>query len=471
MLLRIARKEFTEMVRDGRLRWAGAAIGGLLVVALAAGVTAHRATRAERNAAQSQMQAWWYKQPPKNPHSAAHYGMWAFKPSPALTFVDRGVDPYTGTAAWLEAHRQNDFRFRPAMDATAAQRFGDWTAASVLQQLVPLLIIILAFGAFAGEREQGTLRQLASLGVPTRVLIGGKAIGVTAALSVVLVPAAVLGAGALLVGAEASASDVGRFALLSLLYISWFYLVLGVTLAVSLAMSTAKRALMVLLGVWALNGMVAPRVAASLGRAVHPTPSRVDFATTVDRGLAQGIDGHSPAGERAKRLEAELFAKYDVTSRAALPVNFDAVAMQAGEEHADEVFDHNFGALYDQFRSQVGVQQAVAFAAPLLSVRFLSTAIAGTDVESHRDFATATERYRRGIQVKMNGWLATNTKEGETFRVRADSAVWAQVQPFAYAAPELGSSLGFYRLSTVAFGVWLLAATVWLTTRSRLRVA
>ncbi|MBM3885478.1 MAG: hypothetical protein FJ361_06490, partial [Gemmatimonadetes bacterium] len=140
MLRTIASKEYRELLRDGRFRWAGGIVAGLLLVAGLAGFTAWREQAAQRDAAQATMQATWFNQPPKNPHSAAHYGLWAFKPQMPLAFVDRGVDPYTGTASWLEAHRMNEFRFRPAMDATAAQRFGEWTAAGVLQQLIPLLI-------------------------------------------------------------------------------------------------------------------------------------------------------------------------------------------------------------------------------------------------------------------------------------------------------------------------------------------
>src|SRR5688500_13195730 len=171
MIARIARKEMTEMLRDGRFRWTAVVIGILLVGALTTGVNQYRRTAAERDAAARGARAHWLTQAPKNAHSAAHYGVYAFKPAMPLSFVDQGVDRYVGVFAWLEAHKQNDFKYRPAQDATALERFGAWTAASVLQLLVPLLIIMLAFPAVAGEREQGTLRQLLSLGLRPRELI------------------------------------------------------------------------------------------------------------------------------------------------------------------------------------------------------------------------------------------------------------------------------------------------------------
>ena len=99
----------------------------------------------------------WLNQTKKNPHSAAHYGVYAFKPKSPLAIVDTGIDPYMGVAVWLEAHKQNEFKYRPAQDRTAVQRFGEMTAPRSLQVLVPLFIVLMTFSAFAGEREQGTL--------------------------------------------------------------------------------------------------------------------------------------------------------------------------------------------------------------------------------------------------------------------------------------------------------------------------
>jgi len=461
MLLRIARKEFTEMVRDGRLRWAGAAIGGLLVVALAAGVTAHRATRAERNAAQSQMQAWWYKQPPKNPHSAAHYGMWAFKPSPALTFVDRGVDPYTGTAAWLEAHRQNDFRFRPAMDATAAQRFGDWTAASVLQQLVPLLIIILAFGAFAGEREQGTLRQVLSLGVRPVTLGAGKALGIAAALGVVLVPATLLGV--LAMTGIGAGSDLTRVLVLLACYLLFYIAWLGLTLTISAWAPTGRVALAGALGVWMLVSVLAPRVMTDVVRTVHPTPSAAAFAAAMKRDLAGGMDGHGGAAERDKLFKAAVLQKYGVDSLSQLPVSFAGLSLEEGERLGNVVFDTHYSALWKTFADQERVREFAAIVSPVLAIRSLSMALAGTDVAQHVHFQTAAEQYRRRLMTAMNGEIITKA-EGTDFEYRADSTTWANVPPFTYVAPGVGWVVERHIPAILLLGVWaasLMLLTAW----------
>src|SRR5467141_2460295 len=151
MIATIARKEFIELCRDGRFRWCAAIVFALLGVALIAGAYYQREFIAQQRMAQAAEQSRWYAQEPKNPHSAAHYGLYAFKPRLAPAFLDPGVEPYTGVAVWLEAHKQNEMLYRPGEDATLAQRFGELTVALILQVVLPLVVILLAFNAFAGE--------------------------------------------------------------------------------------------------------------------------------------------------------------------------------------------------------------------------------------------------------------------------------------------------------------------------------
>ena len=254
MIKHIVRKEFADVVRDGRFRWCSILVGSLLLISLGHGWVQARKSQQEHAAAQATAREHWETQGEKNPHSAAHYGIYAFKPRLALSFVDEGVDPYTGTSVWLEAHRQNDFLLRPAQDATAAQRIGALTAAQVLQHLVPLLIILLTFGALAGERERGTLRQLLATGIGRRELAVGKALGVSGALALLLVPAALVGAAALVVANPGpAASPLARGAVLAGVYLAYFTAFLALSLAVSAWARSARTALVILLAVWVVN--------------------------------------------------------------------------------------------------------------------------------------------------------------------------------------------------------------------------
>ena len=395
MTRHIARKEFTDMLRDGRFRWCSILVGALLLVSLGHGWVQAREAQRELAAAQATAREHWESQGEKNPHSAAHYGIYAFKPRLALSFVDEGIDPYAGTSVWLEAHRQNDFLLRPAQDATAAQRVGALTAAQVLQHLVPLLIILLAFGALAGERERGTLRQLLSTGIGRRELAVGKSLGIAGALALLLVPAAVVGAAALVVGSPGPASSpLARGAVLAGVYLAYFTAFLALSLAVSAWARSSRTALVILLGVWVMNGLVAPRVAVDLSKWLHPTPSAVEFARTMERELASGVDDISRPDRAA--LTERLLTEYGVERVEDLPINESGVYLQESEEFGNRIFDRNYGALWDTFERQGSVHETLAVAAPLLAVRTLSMGLAGTDVEQHRHFATGPRRRTGG---------------------------------------------------------------------------
>ena len=465
MIRHIVRKEFTDVLRDGRFRWCSILVGALLLVSLGHGWVQARSAHEERAAAQATAREHWETQGEKNPHSAAHYGIYAFKPRLALSFVDEGVDPYTGTSVWLEAHRQNDFLLRPAQDATAAQRIGALTAAQVLQHLVPLLIILLTFGALAGERERGTLRQLLASGIGRRDLAVGKALGVAGALGLLLVPAAVVGAAALVVASPGpAASPLARGAVLAGVYLAYFTAFLALSLAVSAWARSARTALVVLLAVWVVNGLVAPRVAVDLSKWLHPTPSALEFARTVEREMATGAGDISPPDRDASTRR--LLVEYGVARVEDLPINAVGVYLQESEEFGNRIFDRNYGALWDTFERQGVVHETVALAAPLLAVRTLSMGLAGTDVEQHRHFATAAETYRRDLMRRMNGDMTENSLTGDfTYSVGAE--VWEAVPPLQYAAPTLGWVLGNRILSLLVLGTWLVGAIIAAAVRVR----
>ena len=470
MIRLIARKEFTEMLRDKRFHWAAGIVLLLLLVALLTGGRHYRDVKRQHDLAQAETREQWLRQPAKNPHSAAHYGVYAFKPKMLPAMLDRGVDPYVGQSVWLEAHKQNEFKHRPAQDLTAVQRFGELTAATVLQLLIPLLIILLSFSAFVGEREQGTWRQLLSVGVSRTDLVLGKALGITGALGVLLVPATMIGVAALALTAEQSLllSSAPRLIGMLLSYLAYFGVFIGISLAVSAKAKTSSMSLVVLLAFWILNGLIAPRAVADLARQVYPTPSAFDFQQTIDRAMRSGPDGHQTTDQRAAALKARVLKQYGVETVEALPINFAGLSLQESEEHGNVVFDQHYGALWRRFESQNRVKQLAAVVAPMLAIQSLSMGLAGTDFAHHRDFASAAEQYRRLLVRKMNDHLTYEAVKKD-FSYLAPPELWRTVEEFEYTAPPTSWILRQQALSLallLLWGVSSLAAAIWIARRS-----
>jgi ABC-2 type transport system permease protein len=451
MILTIARKEFIEMLRDGRFRWTAGILLALLVVAVLAGAHYQQSLVAQQRAAQAAEQKRWYGQEAKNPHSAAHYGIYAFKPRLAPAFLDPGVEPYTGVAVWLEAHKQNEMLFRPADDATLAQRFGDLTVALLLQVVLPLVVVLLAFNAFAGERERGTLRQLLSLGVRPRDLVLGKALGLGAALAVIAVPAAVLGATALVL--TGPVAGVSRFALLTLVYAVYLTLFLLLTLGISARSSSPRLALVVMLGVWGVNCLLAPRALADFAAARHPLPEPVAFKARLKAALG---DPHGAPALLAERTAA-LMKQHGVTRAEDLPINIAGLRLQVGEDHGYGVFDRFYNELFTPMERQNRFLLRAAALFPLLGVQSLSMSLAGTDLAQHRDFVHAAEEHRRaGIKI-INDDIFDHPVKGNEVHL-GDRELWAKVPPFHYEPLGIGTVLAQNTFVLALLGAWLISA-------------
>lgn len=458
MISRIARKECLELLRDGRVRVLAVVLLILSAAAFAAGWRQFTDVTRQHEAARQATRDQWVGQPEKNPHSAAHYGVYAFKPTSQLAMIDSGIDPFVGVASWLEAHKQNEFKYRPAQDRTATQRFGEMTGASVLQLLVPLFIVLMTFSAFAGEREQGTLRQVLAQGVSPRLLAMGKFLGIGAALGLVLVPITLLGTAAIILSASggAFAADPARGVVLAAMYLGYFALVVALSLTVSMYARTARVVLVVLLAGWFANGFVAPRVVSDFAAWRFPTPSALEFQTALEKDLSDT----AVVQARLEQKKADLFKTYGVDRIEALPVGFSGISLQESEEHGNEVFDRHYGRLFAQYGAQNTAQELGGIVAPLLAVRSISMALSGTDFAHHRDFVDAAERYRRDMQRILNGDIVSNQRAGQVYL--ASRALWDRVPPFDYLAPSTGWALGRAGSSLAILLAWIVAAVAWM---------
>ena len=458
MITTIARKEFIEMCRDRRFHWAAGIVLTLLAVAFLAGAYYQVELVAQQRTAQAAEQARWYAQEPKNPHAAAHYGLYAFKPRLAPAFLDPGVEPYTGVAVWLEAHKQNEMLYRPGEDATLAQRFGDLTVALVLQIVLPLVVIFLAFNAYAGERERGTLRQLLSLGLPPRGVVLGKILGLGGALGLIGAPAAMLGAAT--VALTGPAEGALRFAMLALVYLLYLGIFLLLALAVSARVSSSRFALVILIAFWGVNCLVAPRGISDLAAAVHPLPEPISFKTRLQQALTD------PAGASAmlKERTAGLVKQYAVGRAEELPVNLAGLSLQVGEDHGYEVFDRFYGELFAPMEAQNRFLQGGAALFPLLGVQALSMGFAGTDLAQHLDFVRAAEAHRRAeIKIINDDILAHPVKAGEVHD--GDRELWTKVPQFSYEPPGIGWVLARHWTALLFLFAWF-AGAAWLAWRS-----
>jgi ABC-2 type transport system permease protein len=463
----IARKELVDMSRDFRFRVSALVVCLLLATALITGFLGREAYERQRMEAVGADRQAWIHQGESNPHSAAHFGRYAFKPLLPSALFDKGLDSHLGVAIYIEGHAQNPLRHRPAEDMTALSRFGELTAAAVLQMLLPLLIILLTFHAFSGEREQGTLKLVLSLGVPPKTLLAGKALGIVLALLALLVPATLLGVALMTSSVDAQAVQTGsRFAILTVAYLGYLLAYVALALGVSALASTSRRSLLVLLGIWMSITLLIPRAGATVAEGLYPTPTLAEMRRQIDEDMKKGVDGHGSSGEREEALKRQLMKKYNVTSEKDLPINLDGFFLQEGEEHGNVVFDQRFGELSALYGRQSRILHVGAVLSPLLALRSLSMSVSGTDRWHHQQFANAAEQYRRTWVKRLNEDLTYNSRTGAN-DYKVGRSFWEATPDFQYAPPTLAHALRTQTWSGVVLGAWFVIASAfaWLSVR------
>ena len=240
-----------------------------------------------------------------------------------------------------------------------------------------------------------------------------------------------------------------------LIYLGSF---VGVTLAVSARASSARFALVSLLAIWVFVCLMAPRAATDLARRLHPTPSAQEFAAALAEDQQSGIQGVD-YDDYLEHRRTELLAEHGADRVEDLPISYDVWRLQVSEEYANQFFDRHYARLWDQFEAQDGLRRKAGFLAPLLAIRSLSMALAGTDFAHFRGFAERAELYRCDLVAFLNADLRDNAGS-RGFGYTQTKAFWAQAPAFVYDAPGAGRALAGQSASLAALLAWLLVAAV-----------
>lgn len=360
----IAGQQWRLLVRDRRLAILGIALMLVLCTTALLATALRGEQERERRAAQTEEARVWESQGSANPHGAAHFGRYVFKPISPLAVVDPGLLPQLGTALKLEAHANNPARNRGIDGGTALDRFGALSPATMLQVLAPLLVILSGFAAFSGEPARALLRQELAAGAAPAALMAGRLAGL-AVMVVLLLSLATLAAGVALGFSGGGARDFAALFWMMLGYALYLFAFAALTLAASAVFASARSALVILLAFWAFATLFVPRVAPSIAEAAVPTATGPAFEAAVTQEVREGPSGHDSQDARLERLRRETMRRYSVSKIEDLPIDFNGVALLQGEALSTTIYLRHFAALYDGYDGQAVVQRALALLSPL----------------------------------------------------------------------------------------------------------
>jgi ABC-2 type transport system permease protein len=468
---RVALEEWRALRRS---RVAVAAALLLLVLTLAAiMVSLERAHSVEAQRARLQHHAdeQWNSQPDRHPHRVVHYGHYVFRPLTALAFFDFGVAPFTGSTLYLEGHRQNSANFSDAGQSSLLLRFGQLTPAFVLQVLAPLLLVFLAFGAVARERERGQLRLMLAHGVSGAALLAGK-LAAHGALALALAAPALLALAAI---GLAQAGLGTAAAWLAVGYASYLVLWSCLAVLVSALARRARDALLLLVAAWALASVLLPRVLPDVAAGMVPRPTRIEMEAAVHAELARIGDSHNPDDPYFKNFRDAVLKRYGVARIEDLPVNYKGLVIEEGERLTSELFLSSMRRDFALQAAQGRLLDTAALAVPLLALRSMSAALADTDRGAHERFLLAGEDYRYRLIQALNRLHAEKVTYHDDRAQRLSANYWRALPRYSHPPAPLERTIA--QRATPALAIlagWLAAALLaaaWLARRLERSIA
>lgn len=450
----IIEKEKTEFQYDSRVKWVITIVHTLFVVALVSGIMYYAENHQTQQNAQNASYQQWLSQGAKNPHGAAHYGFYAFKPTPATAILDKGVEGFLGQVVWLEAHNQNEVKQREANDAGTIVRFGTLSVGFIWQFLMPLAIILLGFNLFSKEREGGTLWLLLSSGSSMWSIVKGKALALYQLVLKIVVPMMLMVSLSLwwTCGTSIFLSIIPTLIFTFVFYLLYFFLwVLG-SLWVSTWAVNSGTSLVTLLSFWVFGTFFIPRMSGSIAKAIYASPSAFTFSQNVKLDGELGIDRKTNAQLRKKQLDESLLKQYKVDSLNQLPVDYRGISLEAGEEYGKLIYEKNYGNLHGIYQKQDAVISFFNVLSPALAMRNLSSGLSGTDLNRHLDFSQKAEKHRLMIARTMNIDIQTNAVGKKNYQ--NDANLWKKVSPFQYEKPSVWWALQQQILSIFSIVLW-----------------
>jgi len=402
--------------------------------------------------AKNELRAQWESIDAMNPHGAAHYGTYVFKPANLLSSLDEGVNSITGNVLRVEGHVQNEIVHSEASQMQSVSKFGKLKSSLLLQYLVPILLIFLAFRSISSEKQSGRLKLLVLQGVKPLSLVLGKTLSICL-YGIGLLAITVL-AYSLFNLTDLNSEVLGRTALFFISYSFYYFIITGLTVFFSARWENPTIALTSMLGIWIIWTIFLPNILMSSVEKWHELPSRNEFKSAMKEDRSKGLDGHNPSDERKEELEARVLKDYGVDSLSKLPINFDGIVMQEDEEYGNKVWDKHFGELRSVLAKQKKSYQLGGFVNPFISLQNASMGFAGNDNLHHQEYLVQVENYRRVFIKMLNDKHAFGGSKTGDWGWKADNDFFKSVPAFEYQPTVLASVFPHYRIDLLFLAVW-----------------
>ena len=448
--------EWKNLIRDRLFFYSTIFFVLSLLLVVWMGILQQENQQQSQSEAQKHVRKQWENLEAMNPHRAAHYGSFAFKPLNILNAMDGGINDITGNVLQLEGHVQNEVIYSESSQALSISKFGKLKSSLILQYVIPLFLIFLSFGSMSKEKETQRIRLLILQGASIEKLVNAKSISVWMYGLFLLIVTVTIQS----IFGSTNPEIFKRLAYILLSYGLYYFIITSLSIYLSATLKDKTSALSSILAIWILWTIFLPKIWGNAVEKVHVLPDRKTFKEDMRAERNQGIDGHNPYDKRREELKNKYLAEYQVDSLSQLPINFDGIVMQADEEYGNLVWDKHFGSNYSIMQKQKSLYQFSGLLNPFASLQSASMGFCGTDMIHHLDFLKKAEDYRRVLIKALNDKHAYGGSKTGDWKWTVDSEFFKSVQGFTYETPRISNHLNHYLIDLLFLFFWALLIKV-----------
>lgn len=426
----------------------------------------------QRDLMQAAAEARFLEQPDRHPHRMVHYGHYVFRKPTPLSILEPGVDAYTGTAIFLEGHRQNSAMFADQKQSSGLTYFSSLSPAFMLQVIAPLLLILVGYASVTREQEAGTLNMMVTQGVKKQHILMGKFFALMVCGLLILIP---------LLVASVWAMTIGESPIISLSFVLGYgvYIMTWSALVVWISALSHHNAtsLVSLVALWILFCIVVPRISSAAAGAIAPSPGKLesDFAMLEEKHKLG--DGHNATDPAFAKLREKILSEYQVDDIAELPFNFRGFLAQYSEKQLTDVMNQFAERRMQQEHSQAQIARQFGWLSPTIAMRTFSMVMAGTHLENHHRFLREAEVVRFDLVQHLNKLQETaidyhadkhKYHDAETNQAaRVDASNWQLLNNFSFESESATSRIKQSLRFALQLLFWCLLAMLLLNHASR----
>ncbi|MFY7652829.1 MAG: ABC transporter permease [Chitinophagaceae bacterium] len=448
----IVKNEWQQLIRNRNLLFISTGFIALLIVSVILGLIEVNNQKKSFLHAKNHVREQWEGIKEMNPHNAAHYGSFIFKPYNILANLDEGVYSITGNVLRIEGHVQNEIIYSEASQVQTISKFGKLKSSLIFQYIIPILLIFLAFSSISTEKQLGRIKLLLLQGATTKQLVFGKTLAIWL-LGICLLCTTIL-VYLTLNAVNLSPDILARTLFFLLAYSLYYFIITGLTVFFSAQLQNPTASLTAIVGIWIFWTLFLPQIVLSTTEKMHVLPTRSDMASAMKADRAKGIDGHNPSDAREKELEKQVLKKYKVDSLSQLPINFDGLVMQADEEYGNKVWDKHFGSLSNVLHKQKQTIQLFGSINPFLSLQNASMGFMASDNLHHQEFLKQAENYRRVFIKQLNDKHAYGGSKTGDWDWKANNAFFKSVPDFTHQPVQLTAVMSKYLTDLGFLFIW-----------------